>query len=549
MRRLIAALALALLPAIADAKDYTAEQFDSRVEVLPGGSLRIVETIVVRFEEGTFTFFYRTIPTRRTDGVEFVSASMDGRAFPAGDQPGQVEVRRNNGLRVEWHFAPTRASTHTFRLTYLARGVGELAQASDVLAWRAVPSRHDYRIESSRVELVLPARPLGEPTFERHRVESLRHTRHDQHIVVTAHGIGKNGWFEFWTTFPKGTVVAAPPEWQQRELRHAELRMPSALVAGLLFLVGLAVLFALHQNYDRPPGDVQPSRTFAGPPDSAPPAIAGALTSNGQLKLEHAMGALFALASHGVLTIHEAARGALGTRKFTIARGPSTRELVPHERSLVEGIFSATAASGHEVPLDKARTHLARHFSQFKRIVEQEMRDASLLDAGRQSVRRHYNLAGVVVLMFAGILAIPLAVFAQRLGGWPFLVPGILATLGMISFVLGAAHTPLSNEGVRRAAAWRGYRKQLRQVPKDVAGREWMRHPLSPSDLVPLAVALGLAGAWSKIFKDGASPLPPWFHAASAADAHRGFVAFVGHGGAGASGGGGAAGGGGSGAG
>src|SRR5215204_5474851 len=114
MRTLLIALVLAVLPAAGYAKDYTAERFDSRIEVMTGGSLRVTETIVIRFEEGTFTFFYRTIPTKRSDGIDFVSASMDGRAFPVGEESGQVEVRRKNGLRVEWHFPKTEPSTHTF---------------------------------------------------------------------------------------------------------------------------------------------------------------------------------------------------------------------------------------------------------------------------------------------------------------------------------------------------------------------------------------------------------------------------------------------------
>ena len=75
------------------AKDYRASRFDARIEVLNGGDLRVTETIVFEFTEGTFREVFRTIPTRRTDGVEFISASMDGRVLPQGEGPGQVRVR------------------------------------------------------------------------------------------------------------------------------------------------------------------------------------------------------------------------------------------------------------------------------------------------------------------------------------------------------------------------------------------------------------------------------------------------------------------------
>ena len=69
------------------------------------------------------------------------------------------------------------------------------------------------------------------------------------------------------------------------------------------------------------------------------------------------------------------------------------------------------------------------------------------------------------------------------------------------SFIFSAAHTPLSNLGVRRAEAWRAYQKQLREVPKELRRADWSGSR-SPMRLLPFAVALGLAAAWSKIFKD-----------------------------------------------
>ena len=88
MRCLIAVLLVALTAAPAAAKTYSAERFDSRIRVLAGGSIEVVETVVFRFESGSFDHVFREIPSRRTDGVEIVSASMDGRdLFAIGHQP------------------------------------------------------------------------------------------------------------------------------------------------------------------------------------------------------------------------------------------------------------------------------------------------------------------------------------------------------------------------------------------------------------------------------------------------------------------------------
>lgn len=553
MRSLLAAVLLILAPAVAHAKEYTAEKFDSRIEVLRGGSLRVTETIVVRFEDGTFTYFFRTVPTRRTDGVDFISASMDGQTLPAGEGAGQVEVRRKNGLRVEWHFSALSSSTHTFELTYVAKGIARTTDDRDVIGWRALPSEHGYRIETSRVEMALPSTPADPPAVEVRRVGTWTETHTDARVVVSASGIGRNGWLEVWARMPKGSVIDVPPAWQQRQLRHLEYRNPSLIAAGIITFAGLVLLFGIRQSYDSPPRDVRAARFFSGPPDSAPPAIAGALITNGRPQLEHAMGAFFALASHGAVAIHEEPRGAFGQRRFAIARGRASRQVAPHEQALMDEVFSVQAGSEGHVSLDKARTHLVRHFSKFKSVVEREMADAGLFDAGRRQVRARYNVIGAVLLVLALLALIPVVIVIDRMGGWLFMVPLSIAILGITSLIFAAAHTPLSNEGVRRAEEWRTYQKQLRDVPKDVTRADWAAGMRSPAELLPFAVALGLAAAWSKIFKDRGAQLPPWFHAASASDANTGFVAFVGHGGSGAGGGahggGGAAGGGASGAG
>ena len=552
MRILLAAILVVLAPALAHAKDYTAEKFDSRIEVLEGGSLRVTETIVVRFDDGSFTFFFRTVPTRRTDGVDFISASMDGQVFPAGEGPGQVEVRQKDGLRVEWHFPATSSSTHTFEVTYVAKGVARATADRDVIGWRALPAEHAYRIGTSRVEMVLPSNPADPPVIEVRRVGTWTETHTDARVLVTANGIGKNGWLEVWARMPKGSVITAPPGWQQRQLRQLEYRTPSLIAAAMIVFAGLVLLFGIRQGYDSPPGGARTGRTFSGPPDSAPPAIAGALITNGRSQLEHAMGTLFALASHGALAIHEEPRGAFGQRRFTVARGRASRPFAAHEEALMAEVFSAKGASEGHVPLDKARSHLGRHFSKFKTIVEREMTDAGLFDAGRRQVRARYNVVGVGLLVLALLAIIPIVIVIEAMGAWLFVVPLALATLAVTSLIFAAAHTPLSNEGVRRAGEWRAYQKQLREMPKEVTRADWAGRIRSPAELLPFAVALGLAGVWSKIFKDKAAPLPPWFHAASASDANTGFVAFVGHGGSGSGGGaagGGAAGGGASGAG
>ena len=534
VERILLTVLVALLGvAPAAAKEYYASRFDVRVEVLRGGSLRVVETIVFTFTEGTFREVFRTIPTRRTDGVEFVSAAMDGRALPQGEGAGIVTVRRQNGLRVEWHFGPVGASTHTFELTYVARGVVQRTPNADLLRWAALPREHDYRIESSTVEFVAPEGPASPPQIDTNRIES------EPSVAVTgssttvqAANIRRNGTLTISLTLPQHSVLDAPPAWQARDDRLRE-RMPVWFAAaGFVALIGCVMLFAIRQNYDSPPRDARSSWDSLIPPDHASPAIAGTLMANGRPHLEHAMAALFSLAERGVIAIREERRGAFGTRQFAIERVRSSAGLPPHEQAALDIVFDGATNIGAYVTLAKARAELSRprRWKQFKSAVLGELSAAQMLDAGRQASRGRYRTMAVVLFIVGLLAVIPCAVLAPEHGPGPFLIPLAICAVALASIIVMSSQTPLSNEGVRRAERWRAFKRHISD-PQAIEPR-WGAAGTAEARILPFAIALGLASAWSKYLKKRNADTPAWFHAASGLDSGHAFAAFVASGGA-----------------
>lgn len=543
------ALALAVVTPASAAKEYHASSFDSRIQVRDDGSLHVTETIVFVFEAGTFTKVFRTIPTRRTDGIEILSASMDGRPLSQGSGPGQVEIRRKNGMRVEWRFAPVTGSAHTFELVYLARGVVRQDEGHDLLAWRALPSEHQYRIASATVEIRAPATPAATELKTRRVETAPALSSGDGTVTIQANGIRRNGWIEPHLRYPAGALVAVPPQWQQR--RNAQFGMAPAwlAIAGGVLAAGLVLLIGLRQSYDAPPRGTGATWSSVLPPDDLAPALAGAVAANGHVQLEHAMAALFALAERGVVSITEDPKRAWGVRSFEITRAPKGAHLAAHESALLDVIFK-----DHDrgVTLSKARTALTRGWKSFSAAMKHELGHAGLLDAGRTAHRRRYLVLGTVLLMVAGAafaLCLPLL---DRFGAFPMVVPAAVLLVSLASFIFGGAETPLSNDGVRRGEAWRSYKAHLKS-PQDAEPR-WGASASADARILPYAVALGLASAWAKWMKQRNTQLPAWFHPVSHTDGGPAFIAFISHGGAGAGsgsagGGGGAAGGGGSGAG
>ena len=551
MRTLLTAFLLALAtgasPAAA-AKSYYAERFDTAVRLLNGGAIEVTETVVFRFEGGPFTYVFREIPTRRTDGVEIVSAALDGRPLPFGTGSGEVEVKRGSKVRVRWRFAPRSDTTHSFTLNYIVRGVVRKADpgSGDVFEWIALPTEHSYRIAASTIAIETPAPSDATPAIDGRHVGAISIEPGRERVQVIADRVGKNGWVKARMTFADGSVIAAAPSWQQRQLAARALA-GRWLTAGLIILgAGLVFLFAMRQRYDSPPRDLYHAAERAQdiPPDTLRPALAGAVASNGSVELQHAMAALFALADRGVVSIAEQPRR-WGQRQYTIGRTHGGAAVAPEEEVLLA--LALPPDQGSQASLDKVRHRVMRTIGKFRKAVRLELQTMGLLNEERARLRKQYLGWSSALLALAIALALAVAALSPTYGGWPLFVPGAVAVVSVLGFVFYGALTPLSNEGVRRAEGWRAYQRHLRDVARD-------RRPLAgpASQLLPFAIALGLASAWSRFVKHHPSGVPDWFRTMTRDEgAFPAFIAMggAGHGGGAHGGAGGAAGGGASGAG
>jgi hypothetical protein len=547
-------LLLALLVGTADAKEYSADRFDSRIEVLRGGMLRVTETVRLRFVDGTFTQFTREIPRRMTDGIEIVSTSMDEGVLTAGEGPG-LQIRDDSdesGVRVTWRFEPISHGTHLFTLVYIVRGVVRREAGVDLVAWRALPTKHAYAIDAGTIEIQLPAAPLSEPGIRIHN-GTFRLDVEGTRVLITASAVKANGWVEAYVRAPLGSIISQPSEWQQRAIRIRG-GSPIWIVVSIVVLVaGLSLLFGVRQGYDAPPGDLRVESASGTLPEPLAPPIAGALLANGSSRVEHAMAALFALADRGAVTIEEQPRS-FGQHKFVIRRSAMRSSLPVYDQRVLEIVFGAGPAAEPSVGLQKARGRLGRHLKEFSAAVHEEMTAMGLLDEGRAEVRRRFlklgigsMLTGAVAVAGAGLF------FVDGSGPWPLLVPLALVIVGITGLLCHVGHTQLSNDAVRRAESWRAFRAHLRDVahdrgaaPGDDKVRGWLAY----------AVAAGLATAWATHLKRHRRDAPPWFHALASQDSGSSFASLVaiggadsdGHHGVSAAGGGAAAGGGSSGA-
>jgi hypothetical protein len=522
---------------------YAASRFDVDVTVVADGSLDVTETITFDFQSGTFQKVWREIPTSRTDGIDILDAWMDDDRMTQGEGPGHILLSGRNRVRVEWQFAPTGASTHTFRLHYRARGVAYLDGERTIVGWRALPAEHRYAIGASRITIATPEPAAGTPSIEQRRVGSLSVTQSRARIQIDATDIKSNGWVLAELAFPPARIAAAP-DWRQRQLGATALAPRWATAAVVAFVFGVVIILVAAQGYSAP--SVESDVTSTEPPSPLPVAIASVLAARGRSSGYQPMATLLDLADRGMLTVRELPR-AFGVRTYEFAQVPGTHELADHE---TEALTIAFAGRPENVSLSKARGRLARAGRRFATAVNADLAARGLIDPSRKRVRDRLRIASVTLILAAVAGCTAVAPFIPRFDGWPFLVPLGLGLAGIVGVILAASRTPLSDLGLMEAARWRGFRRHL----KSLAGaRDDDGAARVPARWIVYGIATGLGHQWSRYLKTHPDAAPPWF-IASAHDDAGAFAAFVGSSaasgaGGGGGGGGAAAGGGGSGAG
>lgn len=529
-RKLLVTIILVLLPLLLATdparatKSYYAEYFDVQMELQDGGSAIVTETVKFHFEGDPFTFAFREISSRETDGITFLDASMDGVQMSPGTQPGQVEVEEGDPLKVTWHFSPTSESAHVFVVRYRANGVIRKGEG-DTLVWRAIPEDHDYSIDRSTVALIYPAQAsvLGQPTLDWNFDSAWEANR----VILTATAIAADQDLILTAHFAPDSLTGVAPQWQiQKERAQAATSraLPVGLWTGIitLFLGGLGLFTYLRA--DRRDLNISPVTYTANPPSDVSPAVVGKLT-----RQQHSfMGAIFDLAQREALEVREE-KGFWGTRNYMLVRTDRAVMLKPFERALMDVIFKSGET---QVNMSEVGSRLAVQNNIFEDALEQELLQRGWLDPER--LRKRTLLLKVALFALFLAIGVFLAVVLSGSGWSQNLDLAVLlgavagATLGVFILaiallIFAGAYSVLTPSGEEQSARWKGFGEYLKQASK---GREPAIRPDYFERYLAYAAVFGLGANWAKYFQNlGGVPLPGWFHALSGS--HGDFGAMV----------------------
>ncbi|MDT8898683.1 DUF2207 domain-containing protein [Thermanaerothrix sp. 4228-RoL] len=509
----------------ADARAYYAERYDVVLQIQAENRIQVEETVTFRFEGGPYTYAFRQLTLDQLEHVEIQSASLDGVTLPEGNQPNQVEIKRNaDPIEITWHFPPTQDATRTLGLRYLVSGHIHLRDNAEGILWQAIPEEHEYTIRQARITVRYPSHltPAETPQL-RGAQYTTTHTRGE--FVFTAQDIPANQGITIEMLFPRGSLIAQPPDWQARLLaRGAQARQMAPWAIGLGLGVALLSLIGvwLYRRQRQGSTVIIPPGIISNPPDALSPAQAAFLLNPGAATPAQIAAVLIHLAQRGWLRLEAtpAGRGLFKTRDYTLHRLRDKTGLHDHEQVLFQALFTTRQGWQDTIRLSRLGNKLPGILPALKQALTRELIAQGLLDAHRLDERKRLNALAVLAfliefpLLIVGLL---LVLGSDQLAGVGTLGLGLaggLMVAGSALLLTANAWPLLTPQGETRAARWKGFKQYLGQLVKQRSGLqgEWLEAYL------PYALAFGSGLQWAEAFREqGFAPTVSWLLTASGA--------------------------------
>jgi len=495
------------------AQVYQFKRLDVDITVQPDGDLRFVETQEYQYDQGTFTFGFRAIPTSHLDNIVVEGVSEGGRQYREADADGTPNTYRwyvnsDNDFEIRWFYPPTENATRTFQIAYTVSGGLRVASDRDLLAWTAVFPKHFVPIGSSRVTLHLPpGATTGQLSAQASGATTEANVLDAQTIAFAAQNIPDGTPLDVRVQFPASLVSAEPPQWQT-DAQEKQLFDSLKYAAGIvLAVIGFPLVFLLWFARGRDAPAKVSASYVAQPPDATLPGVIGTLI-DAKAEMRDILATQIDLARRGFLTITQT------QHDFVFLRQTSADDstLRPFERSLLKSLFGSEEF--------RTLSSLKGRFAPDIPTIEGQMYDevvaAGYYRESPETSRGRWSGFGCVMMVLA---LSGLCGFTAYFEGFDaILCPvGVLGLLGLSLFIAANNMPARSAKGAEAAARWQAFKRYLADIEKYTNLKQ-------ASDLfekyLPYAVAFGLDADFTRKFASlGAAPAPVWYNISLPLDA------------------------------
>lgn len=503
------ALAVGVAQATAQSKSLIWERLDVDIAVQPNGDLRITETNVIRFTEGTFRFGFRDINQSRLTGIDAI-AVLDEDGAP---MQFETTVSEKGDFRIKYYFnTPAERERRTFKLIYTVQGATRYYPDGDQVYWKSIfADRNGFAVQASRTTVSLPANSDADKAQAYGARYKLQGGGERTVVFEIEEPVPSGQEFEVRVQFPHGAITGSAPPWQQafdEQRRYDEEVKPrnniTALAASLLlFFGGPALALVLWVTRGRDPNIGLVAEYLTEPP-AITPALAGTLIDE-QADLKDIIAAIFDLASRGVIVMSTTGDGGL-SNDYVMARGPNfDTPLRDHERRLLDAL---ELVGQEERQLSSLKNVFYSKIGTIKNDLYQDLVTEGLYVTSPGKARAGYSgTAGLVALLtvvggcFGSVVLSDLTDFAICLP-----IGGVATAL---AFFLVARHMPTrTRKGAELRMRVEAFKRYLQNIEKYVdlkaASEQFAKY-------LPWAIAFGLDNTWVRKFAAVNAPMPGWY--------------------------------------
>ncbi|HEY3291879.1 MAG TPA: DUF2207 domain-containing protein [Anaerolineae bacterium] len=508
----LSVVVLSFSPVAAASKTLEWTRLDSDITVQPNGDLLIIETNVINFTSGSFTFGYRDLDMSRLTDVTAIQVTEAGKALRI-----VTSHEDNNILRIKYYFTTATNQERTFKIQYTVHGATRYYNAGDQVYWKAVyADRNGYPVLNSRVTLRLPANAVATQATTYGAAATITGGGENTVTAIAQGAIDSGQELEIRVQFPHGLITGKPAAWQadfDKQRAYDETTKPTVdlivlLGALVILLGGPALIILLWYMRGRDPDVGLIADYLDAPPPGVLPGVAGPLT-NERADLKDVIATLVDLARRGVLKMTETGKsnrsGLVYDRDWVFERGPEFgTPLKSYESKLISAM---DLAQTDQRMLSDLKDRIYRQIDGIKNALYDELVKDGFYTRSPASTRSRYSALGFLMLIVTG-LTFCLSIGLSDYSNATLCIPIALGVVTIFMFVTASAMPARTRMGADARMRTIAFKKYLQNIEKYVD----LKTATDQFDkYLPYAIAFGLDRTWINKFSAVNAPAPVWY--------------------------------------
>jgi uncharacterized membrane protein len=486
------AIALYIFPVWVSAE--TIRDFKSNIRINTDRSIQVEENISYDFEGNERRGIYRTIPLKGINIQGDIQTLQNGRAATQ-------EISRGGEINIKIGDADIYLTgLNQYSISYQVKGVIEKLQDRDELYWQITGTDWEVPIEQASATILLPEDLQDKVGDKLYCYTGMSSSKAQDCTITWANArtievksnqsLAAGEGLTFAIGFPLGTLT--PLTWWEE---NQEVIYQS--IAGGILIIGSIILYFVWNTWARDPKIRTPIvRQYDAPKGMSPAGII-------RLKNTYATpveisATIISLAQQGILNITQIKEKKWfnkGIYQFDLKDIPVGKTLKPFEQELVDILFKNNRKT--VTTKDLTDEQVGDKFSAIYNKIYQD------------EVKQYYVTNPIIlrsILIGIAIVFVVLAIFLVDISNGLTLA---LIPLAIISVIIAYYAPKRTEEGTRVLEHILGLEEYIKVAEKDRL--QFQEKEYIFFEILPYAIALGLATVWAKAFEGLITTNPDWY--------------------------------------